>query len=240
MKIAPSILEITAKPESKMFYCPNCKRPTISPKNIREGIVMCAMCASFERQRFLHYVYEEEILKAGKDIKVLQFAPEKSVYDSVGKFENVDYTCCDLMPELYPYAKGIVQEDGMNLSFEDKSFDIIIHNHILEHMPDDIRFLEETKRILKNDGKIIASIPFYKDELCDDSFTSDEDRIEHYGQADHLRRYGKDILDVLKLDGLNIEIINQNSYLTNQELESIKAFQDISGDLYMIMTKEGK
>jgi predicted SAM-dependent methyltransferase len=238
MKIEPRILAMTAKPESKAFYCPFCKRPTISPKNIREGIIMCAICTSFERQRFLKYVYEDEILNIGKNVEVLQFAPEKSIYDTVRKYENVKYTCCDLMPELYPYADGILQEDGMSLSFKDKQFDVIIHNHILEHMPDDIKFIKETMRILKDDGKVIVSIPFYKDELCHDSYMTDEERTEHYGQADHVRRYGKDILDVLKIEGVKIDIINQTDYLTHDEIESIKAHQHISGDYYMIMTKE--
>jgi predicted SAM-dependent methyltransferase len=238
MKIDFQIVEKMSNLKSKMFYCPFCKRPTISPQNIRKDIMMCAMCTSFERQRFLNYVYQDEIKNIGKQVDVLQFAPEKSIYDTVRNYDNVNYTCCDLMPDLYPYADGILQEDGMALSFKDKQFDIIIHNHILEHMPNDIKFIKETMRILKDDGKIIVSIPFYKDELCNDSFTSDEDRIEHYGQADHLRRYGKDILDVLKVEGVNIEVMNQNDYLTNEELDAIKAHKDISGDYYMIMTKE--
>lgn len=237
MMISEQIIE-KSKKNDKMFFCPYCNRMTISPKNIKDGIIMCAMCASFQRHRFLYYVYLKEFLQQGKNIKVLHFAPEKSIYDFINKFDNIDYVCCDLQPQLYPYAFGIRQEDGMSLSFNDNTFDIIIHNHILEHVPDDIEFIQETLRVLKDDGKILISIPYYKNDLCDDHYKTDEERTRYYGLADHVRKYGKDILKKFSISGLKVNIINQNDYLTNEELACIKSFQDSSEDLYMIMQKK--
>ena len=158
--------------KKKVFYCPYCGRKSISPANIRQGITMCALCASFERQRFLYYVYEKMFFNTEKKIKLLHFAPEKSVYDKISKNKNIEYVCCDLEPENYPYVKQIQKQDGMHLSFADKTFDFIIHNHIMEHVPDDIEFLKECARVLKDDGKMIVSVPYFPDSLCDDTKTT--------------------------------------------------------------------
>ncbi|MGX3043800.1 methyltransferase domain-containing protein [Helicobacter sp. T3_23-1056] len=194
-----------------MFFCPYCNRMTISPKNIKAGIKMCAICASFERQRFLYFVYENLFLNTDKPLKILHFAPEKCIYDRISKNPNLAYTACDLEPKNYPYIKNIDKQDGCNLTYENNSFDIIIHNHILEHVPNPIKLLQENLRILKQDGIIIASIPYYPNDLCDESKTTDEDRIKYYGQADHLRKFGKDFLDIYS-KSFNIKMIDSATY----------------------------
>ena len=223
--------------KKKIFYCPYCGRKSISPANIRQGVTMCAICVSFERQRFLYYVYEKMFFNTEKNIKLLHFAPEKSVYDKISKNKNIEYVCCDLEPENYPYVKQIQKQDGMHLSFADKTFDFIIHNHIMEHVPDDIEFLKECARVLKDDGKMIVSVPYFPDSLCDDTKTTEEDRIKYYGQADHVRGYGKDILEHLKDSAYKIEVINQRDYLSDDELENIAGIAENPHDFFMIITR---
>ena len=214
--------ETLEKPSNKAFYCPYCKRLTISPGNIKDGIIMCAICASFERQRFLYFVYDDFFFNTEKPLKILHFAPEKSIYNTICSNKNIDYVCCDLNPENFPFVEKIQREDGMHLSFNDKTFDFIIHNHILEHVPNDRDFIQETLRVLKNDGKIIASFPYAPDKLSDETIVDPVERAKQYGQEDHVRLYGSDFMEKLTGTNYNIEIINTNEYLTPKELAYIK------------------
>lgn len=198
---------------------------------------MCAMCASFERQRFLFYVYDKLFMNTKNQLKILHLAPEKSVYDFISKNPLIDYTCCDIEPENYPYCKTIQKEDGMKLSFKDESFDFILHNHVMEHVPNDIDFLIECTRVLKPEGKMIVSVPFYPEDLCDDTKKTDEERIEFYGQADHLRKYGKDILKKISSDQYTITPIIQTDFLSEQEIFAIRGVAHNPEDYFLFFDK---
>lgn len=56
---------------------------------------------------------------------------------------------------------GIRHEDVMNLSFADASFDVIVSNDVLEHVPDPERALRECLRVLKPGGTMLATFPFH-------------------------------------------------------------------------------
>ena len=55
---------------------------------------------------------------------------------------------------------GIRHEDVMALSYADDSFDLIVSNDVMEHIPDPSRALSECFRVLKPGGEVLASIPF--------------------------------------------------------------------------------
>ncbi len=50
-------------------------------------------------------------------------------------------------------------EDIQNLSYKDNSFDLIIHSETLEHVPDPYKAILECRRVIKEDGVIIFTIP---------------------------------------------------------------------------------
>lgn len=54
--------------------------------------------------------------------------------------------------------------DGINFPFDDKQFDSVLCNQVLEHVFNPNKFLSEINRILKADGKIVLSVPFVWDE----------------------------------------------------------------------------
>nr|WP_115094497.1 class I SAM-dependent methyltransferase [Synechococcus sp. UW106] len=54
---------------------------------------------------------------------------------------------------------GIRNEDIQNLSFDDKSFDLIISSDVMEHVEDYKRAFKEILRVLKDDGVYIFTIP---------------------------------------------------------------------------------
>jgi SAM-dependent methyltransferase len=233
------VKKVLEKPNSEAFYCPFCKRVTISPKNIKSGITMCTMCASFERHRFLYFVYEKYIFSEAnkRPIKILHFAPEKSLYDKISGNSNIDYICCDLEPKNFPFVKKIQKEDGLNLSFENETFDFVIHNHVIEHVPNDKKFILENLRVLKKTGKLIISFPFEPNRLShfDDSITDPKERLKYFGLEDHLRLYGNDFLDKLKDDRWDIEIIDKDKILTKTEQRYMKVNVENGADRIEIL-----
>ena len=96
------------------------------------------------------------------------------------------------------------------MNFEDQSFDLIICNHVLEHIDDDIKALNEIYRVLKSGGVAILQVPinFKKDKTFEDqSITSKKDREKYFGQYDHLREYGLDFKDRVEKAGFDVEMV---------------------------------
>jgi ubiquinone/menaquinone biosynthesis C-methylase UbiE len=47
--------------------------------------------------------------------------------------------------------------DAQSIAYGDKMFDVVIANHMLYHVPDRAKTLAEIKRVLKDDGRLIAA-----------------------------------------------------------------------------------
>lgn len=65
------------------------------------------------------------------------------------------------VPENFPSPEAItvagdrvrmLRMDGMNLEFEDSTFDLVISANVIEHAPNPDRFISEAARVLKPDG----------------------------------------------------------------------------------------
>lgn len=199
-------LDVKKEPQNsnsqrEKLYCPFCKQTNIfSPFGlVPRKKAQCPVCYSLERHRFLYFVYNDLFLKTKKNIKVMQMAPEKCIYDLLGNFAQIDYVAIDLYPENYPNL-NVQKADVTKMPFEDESFDVILSNHVMEHIEDEEKFQLEMKRVLKSDGKIILTVPYKADlakTLEDPNIKTSEDRLKHYGQADHVRQYGMDVFDRL-------------------------------------------
>jgi hypothetical protein len=55
----------------------------------------------------------------------------------------------------------IRHEDIMSLSFADEEFDLIISNDVFEHIPNPAKAFGECSRVLKKNGLMIATFPFF-------------------------------------------------------------------------------
>jgi SAM-dependent methyltransferase len=191
--------------------CPICQsrykifRPYGLNKNIG-----CPKCGSHQRHRLLwKYFKEKNQIPDKKNIKILHFAPEKFFYDLFSKTDNIEYFPVDLFPEIYNY-KGkikITKVDITNIPFENNYFDIIICNHVLEHIPNDHLAMSELFRVLKKDGFSILQVPIdYKREKTYEDFkiTDPKEREIAFGQTDHVRWYGRDYTERLKNVGFKV------------------------------------
>ena len=185
-------------------------------RDVREN-ALCTNCLSLERHRFL-YIFLKDIKKTtNQNAKVLHIAPEICLIKKFNRIKNFEYITADLDSPL-----ADVKMDIHNMTFDDNSFDLIICNHVLEHVEDDILALKEIRRVLKKEGYGIIMIPFYypipEITFEDDSVSNPEEREKIFGQSDHLRKYGKDFKKRFELSGMKIEVIRPDSILNSKKI----------------------
>lgn len=173
--------------------------------------VLSPSTLSLERHRllWLYLLNETDFFTSQK--KVLHMAPEQCFLKRFKKL-NHDYTTADLNSPI-----ADVKADITNLPFEDDSFDIIFCNHVLEHIPDDTKAMQELLRVLKKGGMGIFQIPQdlkRKTTFEDDSITDPKERAKIFGQYDHVRVYGRDYFDKLKSIGFQVKPIHYTKELS--------------------------
>lgn len=188
--------------------CPCCeksfKRFLSYGVKAREG-VLCPWCLSLERHRLLWKYLEDktEIYKA--DFSVLHFAPEHQFQERLKMATNLNYLSCDLdMPT------AMDKQDITKLTYAHNRFDVIICNHVLEHIPDDKKAMQELYRVLKPGGWAILQTPMLNNQstLEDFSITDPKERERVFGQNDHVRIYGLDKKNRLEAAGFTVHIDN--------------------------------
>lgn len=153
------------------------------------------------RQMWLYLQYETDFFT--KNYKVLHIAPEQEFLRKFKKMKNLDYTSADLFSPIVD-----VKADILNLPFESESFDVVICNHVLEHIEDDRKAMSELYRVMKKGGWGILQVPMknsLKKTYEDFSITEPKERQKHFGQYDHVRWYGMDYFDRLKSVGFDAE-----------------------------------
>ena len=120
--------------------------------------------------------------------------------------KHLDLTTADLFSPL-----ADVKCDIQDMPFEDNTFDVIFCNHVLEHVDDDKKAMSELHRVMKPGGFGIFQVPIdYNRETTfeDPSITSEEDRVKHYWQKDHVRLFGLDYLSKLESVGFKAQRID--------------------------------
>ena len=170
--------------------------------------VLSPSTLSLERHRllWLYLKNETDFFTATVKKKVLHFAPEQAFYKLFRNQKNIDYTTTDLFSPL-----ADVKADICNLPFPDNSYDLILCNHVLEHIPDDTKAMQELFRVLKPGGMGIFQIPqdlSRTTTFSDDTITDQKERAQIFGQYDHVRIYGKDYFN--KLRSIGFTVIEEN------------------------------
>lgn len=163
---------------------------------------LCPNCLSLERHRLIWlYLKEKTVFFSGRQ-RVLHIAPEACFIPRFEKLHGDNYVTADIES---PLAK--VKMDIHNIPFEQNSFDVVLCNHVLEHVKDDIRAINEIHRVLKPGGFAILQVPFFSpvpDTTFEDASVTDKrEREKMFGQDDHVRKYGKDYPMRIARGGLN-------------------------------------
>ena len=112
-------------------------------QNLRQN-ALCPGTLSLERHRLLWLYLDRKTTFLTDSIRVLHIAPEQVFYKKFKSFSHWDYTTSDLHSPL-----ADVKADICALPFEDNSYDFILCNHVLEHIPNDLKAMEELYRVLK-------------------------------------------------------------------------------------------
>lgn len=179
---------------------------------VQRDNVLSPSTLSLERHRLLWLYLKEHTTFFTAPHKVLHFAPEQAFYKRFKKLKNLEYTTTDLESPL-----ADVKADICNLPFKNNCFDFILCNHVLEHIPDDTRAMQELFRILKPGGTAILQIPQdMKREKTfeDDSIKDPKERAKIFGQYDHVRVYGKDYFEKLRSIGFEVEEVDLTSQMS--------------------------
>ena len=174
-------------------------------ENQREN-VLSPSTLSLERHRLLWLYLKEKTDFFNAKKKVLHFAPEQAFYKRFKQMQNLDYTTTDLNSPL-----ADVKADICDLPFSENTYDIIFCNHVLEHIPDDTKAMQELYRVLKPGGMAILQIPQDLNRaktFADDSITDPKERAKVFGQYDHVRIYGRDYFDKLRSIGFKVKEID--------------------------------
>ncbi|MGB0315950.1 MAG: class I SAM-dependent methyltransferase [Flavobacteriaceae bacterium] len=184
-------------------------------QNIRLN-ALCPGTLSLERHRLLWLYLQFKTNFLTDSLKVLHIAPEQVFYKKFKSFTNWDYTTTDLYSPL-----ADIKADICALPFEDETYDLILCNHVLEHIPDDRKAMRELYRILKKRGTLIAQVPLEEGRLKsfeDDSITDKKKRTEIFGQYDHVRLYGMDYYQRLESIGFQTEAVDFLKELSEEEI----------------------
>ncbi len=178
--------------------------------------VLSPSTLSLERHRLLWLYLQNETDFFTSPKKVLHFAPEQAFYKRFRKMKNLDYTTTDLNSPL-----ADVKADICNLPFKDNEFDIILCNHVLEHIPDDTKAMQELYRVIRPGGYGVFQIPQDLNREVtfeDNTITDKKQRAEIFGQYDHVRVYGRDYFDKLRTVGFKVEEVDYTSKLSASDV----------------------
>ena len=113
----------------------------------------------------------------------------------------------------------MVKMDITDIQYPDESFDVIYCSHVLEHVVDDRKAMSEFRRVLKSDGWAILLVPITVETTYEDpSIVDPAERLKHFGQDDHVRRYGKDYVERLRAAGFKVSVSNASDLCQEPEV----------------------
>jgi len=202
------------------FHCPLCSNGfrKFLPAGVEQRPNgLCPGCGSLERHRLLWIALNKQWdcgqFKQGGSM--LHIAPEKALTNKFIDF--FDYFSADL-----DGRKAMMAMDITAIGFPNDSFDAIVCNHVLEHVPQDRKALAELYRVLKPGGWGSIQVPMEGETTEEDpSVTDPAVRTRLYGQSDHIRRYGTDFVNRLKEAGFVVLALQKSELLGRYEQERI-------------------
>jgi SAM-dependent methyltransferase len=173
----------------------------------------CMYCGCNDRERHLFMFFDKLLIWENMANKrILHFAPEKHMAIKISEQTPLEY----IQADLYPKNQNTQKIDATEIPYRNVTFDFLIANHILEHIPNYRKALSEFYRILKPGGVAILQTPYsklLKNNFEDDGINSDELRLYFHGQEDHVRTFGEnEFLKSIKEAGFNLQIKKHDDY----------------------------
>ena len=174
---------------------------------------------SLERHRLMWLFLKDEtnFFNSTKKLKVLHIAPEQCFLDLFKKQKNLEYITSDLESPI-----ADVKADICDLPFKENEFDVVFCNHVLEHIPDDTKAMQELYRVMKKGGFGVFQIPqdLSRDVTFEDNSITDKDeRAKIFWQYDHVRVYGKDYFNKLRSEGFKVDEVDYTKKIDSKQIE---------------------
>ncbi len=177
----------------------------------------CPYCGSGDRERHLVMFFDKlGLWKKFEGATVLHFAPEAGLKGRIEALCPREYVKADLLSS----QPDVSRIDVMEIPFPDHHFDFVLCCHVLEHVPDDQRALRELCRVLKPGGYGVLQTPFSRllaHTFEDPNINTDPLRWRYYGQEDHVRLFGRDLLDKIKAAGFTLDLKPHSEYFNAEE-----------------------
>ena len=187
---------------------------------------------SLERHRLIWLYLKEKTNFFSDNLKFLHIAPEYCFIKLFKNQKNLDYTTADLNS---PWAD--VKMDVHDIPFEDNSFDVIMCNHVLEHVQDDRKVMKEFYRVIKKGGWGIFQVPIDTNQektFDDPSITDPKEREKHYWQDDHVRLYGLDYGNILSEAGFEVV---EDDYINTLDPKLVERYALPKGEIIYFCKK---
>lgn len=203
-------------------YCPVCehwsRRFNPAGRRLRSEAV-CPFCGARERHRLLwRFCLTQTDLFNGRAKRILHFAPETCLRGRLSKRLGENYVTTDLEKDQVTLKLDITA-----LGLADETFDVIICNHVLEHVPNDCAAMRELHRVLKPSGWAVVTVPTHAGPTREDSsVTTPEQRLRAFGQEDHVRAYGSDFQDRLVDAGFDVRCWTSVDLLKLREIQRMR------------------
>jgi SAM-dependent methyltransferase len=195
---------------------------------------LCPHCLSLERHRLIYLYLKERTDFFTKEKSVLHIAPEACFIDRFEKAHGSRYITADIES---PLAK--VKMDIHAIPFAENTFDVVLCNHVLEHVRDDIHAMGEIHRVLKPGGFAILQVPLFPpmqaETFEDNTVTDKRERERLFGQDDHVRKYGLDYTDRINRSGL---IAIEEPFVNELPEEDRKKYGLMRGEILFIGKKK--
>ncbi|AHB42164.1 Methyltransferase type 11 [Candidatus Saccharibacteria bacterium RAAC3_TM7_1] len=213
------------KQTNALNYCPICEEESQFTPAMSAGVrtrpkAVCPNCGSLERHRLTWLLITREvgIHNINKEKTMLHVAPEPSLRQKFSELLGKGYLSADM------YEKDVdVKMDITNIKYPNASFDFVMANHVLEHVSDDVKAMKELYRVQKKRGWSVLLVPIAKQATTyeDPTITSKKGRLEAFGQADHVRKYGYDYKDRLSSVGYKVKIYKLKDLATRAEIRKM-------------------
>lgn len=162
---------------------------------------LCPNCLSLERHRLLWLYLNARSDFFSRKLHVLHIAPEACFIPRFERIHGDTYITADIES---PLAR--VKMDIHDIPFPENTFEVVLCNHVLEHVRDDIRAMSEIARVLKPGGFAILQVPFFhpvpEKTFEDPSISEPRAREIAFGQDDHVRKFGRDYTERIGKAGL--------------------------------------
>jgi SAM-dependent methyltransferase len=187
-------------------YCPICGNVvsrTFLPGPGGRPDAACPKCRSLERHRFFALVLDMLAFALDDVAVLLEIAPSPETTSLLADLGPRTHVRLDLGADnrLVDVLGSLTE-----LPLPDRSVDLLVCYHVLEHIPNDRRAMTEIARVLSPTGVGLIQVPFRKGTVTDEDPEAGEDeRVRRFGRADHVRYYGDDFEDRLVDAGLSME-----------------------------------